>query len=204
MDVQMPVMGGIEATQRIRQLAGAAAGVPIVAMTAHAMDDCRERCMAAGMDDYLAKPFARDDLLAIVRRWSGAHPIAKPESPAADVAVPAAVLIDEVALTAFADSVAVALPGLIDAYLVGSAQMAASIETATADADFMALAKAAHDLIATAGNFGARELQSLATRLERASRAGAEAEVLALAAEVGPAASRTAAAMSTWLAARAA
>jgi signal transduction histidine kinase/ActR/RegA family two-component response regulator/HPt (histidine-containing phosphotransfer) domain-containing protein len=204
MDVQMPVMDGIEATQRIRQLAGVAARVPIVAMTAHALDDCRERCMAVGMDDYLTKPFARDDLLAVVRRWSGGHPIAKPESPAPVAAVSAAVLIDEVALTALADSVAVALPGLIDAYLVGSAQMVASIETATAGADFTALTKVAHDLIATAGNFGARELQSLATRLERASRAGAEAEALALAAEVGPAASRTATAMSIWLATRAA
>jgi hypothetical protein len=56
---------------------------------------------------------------------------------------------------------------------------------AIVDADFAALARAAHDLVGTAGNFGARELQSLAARIERASREGASAEALALAAGVG-------------------
>jgi HPt (histidine-containing phosphotransfer) domain-containing protein len=82
--------------------------------------------------------------------------------------------------------------------------MVAGIETATAAADFAAMAKIAHNLIATAGSFGARELQALATRLESASRAGTRSEALALAAEVGPAASRAATALSGWLAARAA
>lgn len=72
------------------------------------------------------------------------------------------------------------------------------------DADFAALARAAHDLVGTAGNFDARELQSLAARIERVSREGASAEASALAAGVGETAWRTATAMSSWLAARAA
>jgi CheY-like chemotaxis protein len=204
MDVQMPVMDGVEATRRIRELAGKAGQLPVIAMTANAMSGARERYLAAGMDDYLTKPFMRDALLAVVARWIGGRATMPSETPAAVAAATAQPIIDEAALTALADSVAAALPGLIDAYLDGAGQMVAGIETATAAADFAAMAKIAHNLIATAGSFGARELQALATRLESASRAGTRSEALALAAEVGPAASRAAAALSGWLAARAA
>lgn len=68
MDCNMPVMDGYEATRRIRER-GRCPGLPIVALTANAMPEERERCRAAGMDDYLAKPFRREDLLAVVDRW---------------------------------------------------------------------------------------------------------------------------------------
>ena len=77
MDCQMPVMDGFEATTRIRErerkvLEDTGQPVkrqPIAALTAHAISGDRDRCLAVGMDDYLTKPFARDDLLAILRRW---------------------------------------------------------------------------------------------------------------------------------------
>ncbi|WP_367599066.1 response regulator [Pseudomonas fulva] len=68
MDCNMPVMDGYEATRRIRER-GRWPGLPIVALTANAMPEERDRCRAAGMDDYLAKPFRREDLLAVVDRW---------------------------------------------------------------------------------------------------------------------------------------
>ena len=69
MDVQMPEMDGIEATQEIRLQERTTGGhVPIVAMTAHAMADDRERCLDAGMDDYLSKPINRKELLAVLAR----------------------------------------------------------------------------------------------------------------------------------------
>ncbi|WP_144965979.1 response regulator [Pseudomonas sp. DE0010] len=68
MDCNMPVMDGYEATRHIRER-GRWPGLPIVALTANAMPEERERCRAAGMDDYLAKPFRREDLLAVVDRW---------------------------------------------------------------------------------------------------------------------------------------
>ncbi len=69
MDVQMPEMGGFEATAAIREKEKVAGGhIPIVAMTAHAMKGDAERCLAAGMDDYISKPVVAASLLEVVER----------------------------------------------------------------------------------------------------------------------------------------
>ncbi len=70
MDVQMPVMNGLEATQLIRQYQAekAMTRTPIIAMTANAMQSDREECLASGMDDFIAKPFRADDMLATIQR----------------------------------------------------------------------------------------------------------------------------------------
>ncbi|QCI11361.1 response regulator [Pseudomonas putida] len=68
MDCNMPVMDGYEASRQIRQ-SGRWPDLPIVALTANAMPEERERCRAAGMNDYLAKPFRREELLALIDHW---------------------------------------------------------------------------------------------------------------------------------------
>jgi CheY-like chemotaxis protein len=68
MDCNMPVMDGYEATRRIRQ-SGRWPNLPIIALTANALPDERERCQAAGMNDYLAKPFRREDLASLLDNW---------------------------------------------------------------------------------------------------------------------------------------
>ncbi len=71
MDCQMPEMDGYQATAAIRAAEGGGRRTPIVALTASAMQEDRERCFAVGMDDYLAKPVRIADLLAVVARWVG-------------------------------------------------------------------------------------------------------------------------------------
>jgi PAS domain S-box-containing protein len=70
MDMQMPVLGGLDATRLIRAIEGAGERTPIIAMTANAMESDREACLQAGMDDYLAKPFNANELQAMLTRYS--------------------------------------------------------------------------------------------------------------------------------------
>jgi signal transduction histidine kinase/CheY-like chemotaxis protein len=70
MDMQMPVLDGLEATRLIRASNSTYAGIPIVALTANAMQADKDLCKAAGMDDFLGKPFSRADLTACLHRWA--------------------------------------------------------------------------------------------------------------------------------------
>jgi CheY-like chemotaxis protein len=71
MDCQMPVMDGLAAARAIRAAEATGARVPIVALTGNAMPGDREACVAAGMDDYLAKPFSLTALRTMIDRWTG-------------------------------------------------------------------------------------------------------------------------------------
>jgi CheY-like chemotaxis protein len=69
MDVNMPEMDGLEATRLIRKMDDQVASVPIIALTADAMKEDRARCLDAGMDDYISKPFRVEDLNAVLEKY---------------------------------------------------------------------------------------------------------------------------------------
>jgi CheY-like chemotaxis protein len=84
MDCQMPDMDGFEATRqwRAQEQAGGRLRIPIIAVTANALEGDRDACLASGMDDFLAKPFTRLALAALLQRWApsaSAAPVPEPE-----------------------------------------------------------------------------------------------------------------------------
>ena len=78
----MPDMDGYQATIQLRLSEGSARHTPVIAMTAHATRDDREKCLAAGMDDYVSKPFRLQSLADTLQRWApAAHDPARPRRP---------------------------------------------------------------------------------------------------------------------------
>ncbi|MEL7037864.1 MAG: response regulator [Cyanobacteria bacterium J06592_8] len=69
MDCQMPILDGYEATRQFRQQEGNQKHTIIIGLTAHAMESDRQKCLEAGMDDYLCKPFMQEELLDLLQKW---------------------------------------------------------------------------------------------------------------------------------------
>ncbi|MEC4594228.1 MULTISPECIES: response regulator [Nitrospirillum] len=198
MDIQMPEMDGVQATQRIRDIQERTGRprTPVIAMTANAMAGMREEYLAAGMDDYIAKPFALPNLATTVARWVAAAGPIEDSVEAATPAAPAAstpVLAPVSAPPAPAPSALAAGPPVLDpaplrqlAELLDTDTLAdlvmssvnecearvAALETLAATSDTDAMARAAHTLIATAGDIGLRQMQATATRIQTCARAG--------------------------------
>jgi two-component system sensor histidine kinase/response regulator len=183
----MPVLDGLAATRAIRALADDRGAVPIIAITANAMAGDRDTCLRAGMNDYISKPFDPPLLLATVGRWLGGtdpspSPVDSPSVPADDDGDPD---IDLAHLEALAATIGDAtLSRLLGDYLAGESERIAQFETLAALDELGGLVRAAHDLISVAGNFGARRLQRLAQRLERAGLADDRAAIGALVDEI--------------------
>ncbi len=159
MDVQMPECDGFQATARIRALEKPTGWhTPIIAMTAHAMAGDRERCLAAGMDDYITKPIRKDDLLGMMAKHSGSLEAQQSPSP-----------IDE--LLARFDGDVELLRKLRRTFAKQSTEMLERIRRAVASQDAVTLGQTAHTFIGSLGVFGAddavrcaRELEELAQR----------------------------------------
>jgi len=172
MDVQMPDMDGFEATRRVRALGGPRAFVPIIAMTAHAMAGDRERSLAAGMDDHLAKPIDSAVLLRTLLRWGRGrhagptHPPAPPRLPPPPAAGPLRVLDVDLGLRACGGNAAIykrALRRFAEVYERSPVRAGDPPDTQQREA---------HSLKGAAATLGMSALSELARELELAARAG--------------------------------
>ena len=170
MDVQMPVLDGVQATRRIRALPPPKNTVPIIALTAHAMTGAKEEYLAAEMDDYLSKPIDNGELFSrlndvaagLVGRGRG------PALVAADGLPPVA--IDPARLAMIAEVMAGGEPldELVDVFLVNTAERINQIRRLLDRHDLEGTGREAHTLLGTAGNFGALRLSRLAEELRAA------------------------------------
>jgi CheY-like chemotaxis protein len=171
MDCQMPVMDGLTATAEIRRRELRLGGprVPIIALTANAMEGDRERCLAAGMDDFLSKPFTRQQLAGLLKRCLTQRMPQEPRRP--DIArIP---LIDMGVLRNIAALARPALlNSLIDLYLLHSPLLLAAVESAAAGVQPAALAEALHGLKSSTSNLGGARLASAAKECEVLLREG--------------------------------
>jgi CheY-like chemotaxis protein/HPt (histidine-containing phosphotransfer) domain-containing protein len=181
MDVQMPVMDGLEATRRIRAAEGdllARERVPIVAMTARAMRGDREQCLAAGMDDYLAKPVRpshlHETLARIARRREGLPVTAEPlAEPAASDPLAGPGSAPAQRIEAIADHLGIAVDAaheIVQVFGQTAPGFAEALRQAVADGDPKAVALAAHTLKGMTALFGAGGASAAAARIERMGR----------------------------------
>ncbi len=191
MDCQMPVMDGFEATRHIRAIesSGQSASpdrhVPIIALTANALSGDRERCIAAGMDDHLGKPFKQGQLYDTIRRWT-AHSSeidsstwtsqlkSKPVQP--NVIMEDAAIIDREALSnglrvggRIRPALVNQVIGLFKSELPG---LLNAIQTGIAKGDYKLAERSAHTLKSTAATVAASRLSKLAAVIESLLREG--------------------------------
>ena len=188
MDCQMPGIDGFEAARRIRELEARSPNrprTPIVALTAHAMESDREECLAAGMDDYLSKPFRPGDLGETVARWvePGSIVIAAPDSPdeAPDTAGPGDGPDDGPALNQSAldqlrslrrDGAPDPVKRIVGLYLEKMPGELSTLGEAADAGDADALRTLAHKLKSGSASVGADALSRMFAYLEAAAKTG--------------------------------
>jgi PAS domain S-box-containing protein len=175
MDVQMPEMDGYETTRAIRRREGSDGHSIIIAMTAHAMKGDRERCLEAGMDDYLAKPINPDDVLRVIGKWLGPNPgerqgLAVPPGEGPDRPGGSPVDMKD-AMDRF-DNDREFFREMLDQFLNLLPGQVKEIEKALAADDAETVQKTAHNIKGSAGTLSARRLYSIVLEMEESGRAG--------------------------------
>jgi CheY-like chemotaxis protein len=173
MDIQMPVMDGVTATIEIRKLPQFA-DLPIVAMTANAMRQDREHCLAVGMNDHLAKPIEPQDLWAMLHKWIkprlfnfSAEKVKKESSDTMTIPNDIAGLDTTLGLRRMAGKQELYV-SMLKKFVDNQKSAIENIQTALAENDLITAERLAHTLKGLAGNIGAVSLQKQTEQLELA------------------------------------
>jgi CheY-like chemotaxis protein len=207
MDVQMPVLDGVEATKQIRALPPPKGTIPIIALTAHAMAGAREEYLAAGMDDYLSKPLEPDALFAALGRASADAPRAAAArgTPEAGTVKPGAntdKLFDPVRIATLKRVLSAGEVSDFVAMFLDSLKTVADRHDQLIRANEIEdLMQEVHALAGTAGNVGAVWVSQCARDLERACKSGDAAGIAHAAAMLRHAIPETRCELERWLAA---
>jgi len=199
MDVQMPEMDGLEATREVRHSFNPVCQPRIIALTAGAMKEDRERCLAAGMDDYVSKPIQVNELISALNRTptlitngpmlsqstGSVEPEERPPSKgqsakisvsATDEVQPSASALDASALKRLRDTLGkqadVLLPTLVKSFIDDGTRLLNEATLALQQKNAQDLRRAAHTLKSNGATFGAMMLSTLAKQLEQLGREG--------------------------------
>ncbi len=182
MDMQMPVMDGYAATAAIRRIEAAggtdnrrSAHLPIIAMTAHSLKGDREKCLAAGADDYVSKPLKKEKLLAMIGKWidGPAPPKRSDQAPASpiDAAEEKAPMNFSRALTEF-DNDPAFLMEVLDGFLQNANHQISTLRKAAANGQASVVSNEAHAIKGGAANLTADKLAKVAMDLELIAKNG--------------------------------
>ncbi len=176
MDVQMPEMNGFEATQAIREMEGEKRHTPIIAMTAHAMKGDRERCLQAGMDDYVSKPIEPQELFETIEKWTKSRGLKKDLLPFTLHPSPLEKEKDipvnfETALDRFGGDKKF-FKEMLQEFLEYAPKQLEKLAQAIERGDAKVVEREAHSIKGAAGNLGAKVLADLALQLEILGRTG--------------------------------
>jgi CheY-like chemotaxis protein/HPt (histidine-containing phosphotransfer) domain-containing protein len=176
MDLQMPVMDGLTATAAIRERERSGGRrTPIVALTANALKGDRERCLEAGMDDYLTKPIRKEPLAEALQKWMAPAAAATPDRAAAPlVAAPVAFALDEALERASGDTEL--LRELVGLVLEDAPSQLAALAGARERDDREEIKRVAHALTGVVSNMGARSMVAALRELEAVARGGTAQE----------------------------
>ncbi len=179
MDCQMPVMDGFEATARIRAAEGDRRHTPIIALTASALAGDRERCLAAGMDDYVAKPMTVEELAEVTARWlPAAGPPADLHRPARPSVLDGAVIADLRDVEAHGSAGFVSQ--VLGMFLSTAPERLRAMHDAQAAGDAPLLRRLAHGFRSSCGQMGATRMRELCAEVEERASEGPSAETAGL------------------------
>lgn len=174
MDCNMPQMDGYKTTQKIRQMGAEVAQIPVIAMTANVLEGDREKCIQAGMDDYISKPVKFDVLIAKLERWLQLPDEYCADYDSTDTVVNREILadtseiiaIDNVMVAELRENIGDGFDNMVEVYIEDMGILLRSLEKSVLEEDASRLTHYAHSIKGSSSNFGASCLTHIAKQLE--------------------------------------